>query len=96
MKKPPEGGSFIVRSTRGLTTRAISRASVHALSHKLMATEDKRYDDEGLKPGASFPPATALINADSWACFCRDVLRSAPNDASDRARRPPPRLCGRA
>ncbi len=54
---------------------------VHELSHKLVATEDKRYDYEGLKPSASFPPATALINADSWAYFCGDVLGAVPKSA---------------
>jgi len=54
---------------------------VHELSHKLLSTEDKRYDYQGLKPGASFPPATALINADSWAYFCGDVLGAVPKAA---------------
>ena len=54
---------------------------VHELSHKLVATEDKRYDYEGLKPGTSFPPATALVNADSWAYFCGDVLGAVPRSA---------------
>ena len=54
---------------------------VHELSHKLVATEDKRYDYEGLKPSASFPPATALVNADSWAYFCGDVLGAVPKSA---------------
>ncbi|HEY9024118.1 MAG TPA: M35 family metallo-endopeptidase [Burkholderiaceae bacterium] len=54
---------------------------VHELSHKLLATEDKRYDYQGLKPSTSFPPATALINADSWAYFCGDVLGAVPKAA---------------
>ena len=35
----------------------------------------------GYKPGASYPPATALINADGGAYFCGDVLGSAPKSA---------------
>jgi hypothetical protein len=54
---------------------------VHELSHKLVATEDKRYDDDGLKPSTSFPPAMALVNADSWAYFCGDVLGAVPKAA---------------
>lgn len=54
---------------------------VHELSHKLVATEDKRYDHEGLAPSASFPPGTAIINADSWAYFCGDVLGAVPKAA---------------
>ena len=54
---------------------------VHELTHKLVATEDKRYDYEGLKPSTSFPPAMALINADSWAYFCGDVLGAVPKSA---------------
>ena len=58
---------------------------VHELSHKLVATEDKRYDYEGLKPSAAFPPATALVNADSWAYFCADVLGAVPKAAVTKA-----------
>lgn len=54
---------------------------VHELSHKLVATEDKRYDYEGLAPSTAFPPDLAIINADSWAYFCGDVLGSVPKAA---------------
>lgn len=54
---------------------------IHELSHKLVATEDKRYDYQGLKPSSSFPAATALINADSWAYFCGDLLGAVPKSA---------------
>ncbi|MCQ8105339.1 M35 family metallo-endopeptidase [Methylomonas sp. SURF-2] len=47
---------------------------VHELSHKLVKTEDIRYDDDGLKPGASFTSDQALKNADSWAYFAADVV----------------------
>jgi hypothetical protein len=43
--------------------------------------ERRDYDCQGLKPSASFPPATALVNADSWACFCGDVLGAVPCSA---------------
>lgn len=58
---------------------------VHELSHKLVATEDKRYACQGLKPSASFPAATALINADSWAYFCGDILGAVPKSAVEEA-----------
>lgn len=54
---------------------------VHELSHKLMGTEDKRYDDDGLKPSVIFPPAFAIINADSWAYFCGDTVGAVPKSA---------------
>lgn len=47
---------------------------VHELSHKLVKTEDIRYDDDGLKPGIGFTTADALKNADSWAYFCADMV----------------------
>lgn len=54
---------------------------VHELSHKLQATEDLRYDYQGLLPSQSFPPGDALKNADSWAYFCGDVLGNVPKSA---------------
>ena len=54
---------------------------IHELSHKLQATEDIRYDYQGLKPDASFPAGDALRNADSWAYFCGDVLGNVPKGA---------------
>lgn len=47
---------------------------VHELTHKLVRTEDIRYDDDGLKPGASFTAEQALKNADSWAYFAADMV----------------------
>lgn len=47
---------------------------VHELSHKLVKTEDIRYDDDGLKPGDSFTAEQALKNADSWAYFAADMV----------------------
>lgn len=47
---------------------------IHELSHKVAQTEDVRYDDDGLRPGAGFTPAQALKNADSWAYFAADLV----------------------
>lgn len=47
---------------------------VHELSHKLVNTDDIRYDDDGLKPGDSFTSEQALKNADSWAYFAADLV----------------------
>ena len=58
---------------------------VHELSHKLQATEDIRYDYQGLKPSDRFSSAAALKNADSWAYFCGDVLGSVPAGAMTEA-----------
>jgi len=51
---------------------------IHELSHKLLRTEDIRYDDDGLKPGAGFTAEQALKNADSWAYFAADLLGAVP------------------
>lgn len=48
---------------------------IHELSHREVRTEDNRYDYDGLKPHKkSFPFASALNNADSWAYFAVDVV----------------------
>lgn len=51
---------------------------VHELSHKLVKTEDIRYDFDGLKPGDAFPSDQALRNADSWAYFAGDLVGAVP------------------
>lgn len=58
---------------------------IHELTHKLKSTEDIRYDYQGLKPSATFPAEKAIINADSWAYFCGDVLGSVPKSAMTEA-----------
>lgn len=58
---------------------------VHELSHKLLNTEDIRYDYQGLKPDGSFPASDAIKNADSWAYFCGDVLGSVPASSVEEA-----------
>ncbi|WP_082674462.1 M35 family metallo-endopeptidase [Thiohalocapsa sp. ML1] len=47
---------------------------IHELSHKLVSTDDIKYDYEGLKPGPGFTSDQALKNADSWAYFAADVV----------------------
>lgn len=47
---------------------------LHELSHKLVGTDDVRYDDDGLKPGPNFPSDKAIANADSWAYFAADAV----------------------
>lgn len=46
---------------------------IHELSHKVVDTEDIRYDDDGLKPSAGFPAGETIKNADSWAYFATDL-----------------------
>ena len=51
-----------------------ARILVHELSHRELATEDLFYSWQGMKPTAgTFPMASALKNADSWAFFCVDA-----------------------
>ena len=51
-----------------------TRILVHELTHREVATKDKFYSWQGMKPVAGgFPMADALINADSWAFFCADA-----------------------
>jgi hypothetical protein len=54
---------------------------VHELSHKLIKTEDIRYDYDGLRPGDAFPSDQALKNADSWAYFAGDLVAAVPASA---------------
>ncbi|WP_077731017.1 M35 family metallo-endopeptidase [Methylocaldum sp. 14B] len=54
---------------------------VHELSHKLVKTEDIRYDYDGLKPGNGFKTEDALNNADSWAYFAGDLVGAIPKSA---------------
>lgn len=58
---------------------------VHELSHKLLNTEDIRYDYQGLAPSDSFPASDAIKNADSWGYFCGDVLGYVPKSAVQEA-----------
>jgi len=47
---------------------------IHELSHKMVRTEDVRYDDDGLKPSPSFPRSDAIKNADSWSYCAADLV----------------------
>jgi len=58
---------------------------VHELSHKVVGTDDIRYDSDGLKPSDSFPADKAIKNADSWAYFCADLLGHVPKAALEEA-----------
>lgn len=58
---------------------------VHELSHKLVKTEDIRYDYDGLKPGNGFKTEDALNNADSWAYFAGDLVGAIPKNAIKKA-----------
>jgi hypothetical protein len=59
---------------------------IHELTHKLEATEDIRYDYQGLLPSPSFPAGDTIRNADSWAYFCGDLLGQVPSGALKEAR----------
>lgn len=51
-----------------------TRILVHELSHRELATVDKFYAWQGIKPvSGGFPAADALVNAESWAFFCADA-----------------------
>jgi len=54
---------------------------IHELSHKLVSTDDLRYDYDGLKPGTSITPGNAIKNADSWGYFAADQVGAIPADA---------------
>ena len=51
-----------------------TRILAHELSHRELATVDKFYAWQGIKPvSGGFPAADALVNAESWAFFCADA-----------------------
>ena len=52
---------------------------IHELSHKLVDTDDIRYDDDGLKPGFfRFTNKSTIKNADSWGYFAADMVGALP------------------
>ncbi len=51
---------------------------IHELSHKLIKTNDLRYDYNGLKPGKSITPGDAINNADTWGYFAADQVGAIP------------------
>lgn len=56
---------------------------IHELTHREMATDDHRYDFDGLAPGPNLPFDKAIDNADSWAYFTLDLVGIlSPSDRS--------------
>jgi hypothetical protein len=51
---------------------------IHELAHKQVSTEDKRYGDDGIKPGKTLKPEDAIWNADSYAYFATDLAGALP------------------
>jgi hypothetical protein len=54
---------------------------IHELSHKLVDTDDRRYDFDGIKPGASISSASSIENAESRAYLVADLVGALPDDA---------------
>jgi len=54
---------------------------IHELSHRLIDTDDLRYDYDGLKPGTSITAKDAIKNADSWGYFAADMVGAIPEKA---------------
>ncbi len=65
-------GAFIKAGNSGNKTMC-ALTIIHELTHKLLNTNDHKYDYAGLKPSAAFPFAKALDNADTWGYFAADV-----------------------
>jgi hypothetical protein len=53
---------------------------IHEISHKLIDTDDIRYDDDGLKPRRSFTNKKAINNADTWGYFAADIVGALPQE----------------
>jgi hypothetical protein len=78
-----EGGGFPVIYLEGAFTRLkgntgklwlCAETIIHEFSHHELKTEDHRYDNRGLRPGATnFAYAKAIANADSWGYFAVDL-----------------------
>jgi len=65
-------GAFVKAGNSGKKTMC-ALTIVHELTHKILGTNDHRYDYDGLKPTATFPFAKAIDNADSWGYFAADI-----------------------
>ena len=74
-------GAFVKAGNSGNKTMC-ALTIIHELTHKILGTNDNRYDYDGLKPTATFPFAKALNNADSWGYFAADICGML--SASDR------------
>jgi hypothetical protein len=76
-------GAFLKAGNSGNKTMC-ALTIIHELSHKLLNTQDHRYDYDGLKPGRDIAVAKAIDNADSWGYFAADAVGML--SASDRKR----------
>lgn len=65
-------GAFVKAGNSGNKTMC-ALTIIHELTHKVLGTDDHRYDNDGLKPGDTLPFAKAINNADSWAYFAADA-----------------------
>ena len=74
-------GAFIKAGNSGNKTMC-ALTIIHELTHKLLGTNDNRYDYDGLKPSATLPFAKTITNADSWGYFAADICGML--SASDR------------
>jgi hypothetical protein len=65
-------GAFLKSGNSGNKTMC-ALTIIHELTHKVLKTQDHRYDYDGLKPGRDISFAKAINNADSWGYFAADV-----------------------
>lgn len=66
-------GAFLKAGNSGNKTMC-ALTIIHELTHKLLNTQDHRYDYDGLKPGRDIAVAKAIDNADSWGYFAADAV----------------------
>ncbi len=66
-------GAFLKAGNSGNKTMC-ALTIIHELTHKLLNTQDHRYDYDGLKPGRDIAFAKAIDNADSWGYFAADMV----------------------
>lgn len=81
--------AFFVRNAKNVfldDAKHWARIVVHEMTHRVMATEDKRYGHAGLKPSkAVLPHASAIVNADSCAIFVADAAGAMEDAVRSRA-----------
>ena len=65
-------GAFLKAGNSGNKTMC-ALTIIHELTHKVLNTQDHRYDYDGLKPGRDIAFAKAIDNADSWGYFAADA-----------------------
>lgn len=66
-------GAFLKAGNSGNKTMC-ALTIIHELTHKVLNTQDHRYDYDGLKPGRDIAVAKAIDNADSWGYFAADAV----------------------